>query len=122
MNFEDLFELIKPKFWWNKYEGLWFCSGCSKQMDRPEFDSHYPVNCSLAKMKPCCKIRKLVIEDNPELYKKYCKSKGVEIILQTERSESKLAEMPISWYKNQLENYRKLFGISAVHFLPISEK
>ena len=60
-----------------------------------------------AKIKLICKIRKLVIEDNPELYKKYCESKGVKIILHTERSESKLAEMPLTWYKNQLENYRK---------------
>jgi hypothetical protein len=115
MNFEELFELINPNFWWNDYEGLWFCSGCSRQMDKPEFDSHYPVNCSLDKMKSHRRIRASVIEDNLKLYSKYLKSIGVKIILDSqtaEKSENELEEFPLSWYQNQLENYRKLLRFS----------
>jgi hypothetical protein len=75
-------------------------------MDKPEKElNHWPINCSLSKLKTLQKIRQAVIEANPELYQKYCRSKGVKIDLKPIATNK---TFPLNWYRNQLHNYAKL--------------
>ena len=105
MNFQELFKKIKPRISWFDDRRFHYCEGCGREMDKPEMELHWPINCSLSKMKVLQKIRQSAIKSNLKLYQKYCESKRVKVNLKPINSDK---EFPISWYKNQLDNYAKL--------------
>lgn len=105
MDFPKFFAAIKPPITWFDDEGFWICKGCNRKMDKLEKELHWPLNCSLSKLRTLQKIKQAVIEANPELYQKYCESIGVKINL---KPKIKDKVVPLSWYKKQLDNYAKL--------------
>ena len=105
-DFVGFFNLIKLRFRWDDNEGFWSCSGCKVKFDKPSKELHSSLNCSLSKLNSLQKLRQAVIEANPELYKKYCKSKGIEILDAPKLDQDR--PVPLSWYKKQVQNLAKL--------------
>jgi hypothetical protein len=106
MNFAEFFDLIKIRLRWDNNLAYWTCQGCNIKFDKPAKKLHSSLNCSLSRLKTYQKIRQNVIEANLELYKKYCESKGIKIIITPKLEEDK--PVPLSWYKKQIENLAKL--------------
>lgn len=105
MDFLKFFALIKPPITWFDDDAFWVCKGCNVKMDKSSKEIHWPINCSLSKLRTLQKIRDLVIEANPELYQKYYAAKGIKINV---KSKVKDKSVPLSWYKKQIENFAKL--------------
>lgn len=125
MNFKEFFELIAVQFRWDDRTGYWGCSGCKIPFDMPARCLHSSINCSFSKLKTLQKLRVCVIEENLQLYKEFCKSKGIKIIDNRKLDQDR--PVPLNWYKHQMNNTAKLLdfdisrpsGVESEEFFPI---
>jgi hypothetical protein len=125
LNFQEFFKKIKPRISWFDDEGSWYCAGCGRNMDKPEMERHWPINCSLSKMKVLLKIRQAVIKSNSKLYQKYIKANEVKID-RTPNVKDEDNPILLEWYHNRLEVFNMLpmnmgepSGAKVIETLPI---
>jgi hypothetical protein len=87
---------IRSSIKWSDSTGYHRCSGCGRQMDSTEKETHWPKHCSLSKDKKLQKLRADVLAANfPE------------------EKKPALQEVGLDWYQNQ---------IKKLEFLPIDLK
>ncbi len=97
LNLSEFLEEIKPSIKWSSNTGYHRCSGCGRQLDRTEKDTHWPKHCSLRKDKKLQKVRADVIAVNfPEEEKPAVKEVGLD------------------WYQKQI----KITGSLPMDFKP----
>lgn len=59
-------------------------------------------------MKTWQKIRLNIIEANPELYREYCKSKGLKVIDTARQKIEDEGQVSLRWYRKQISNLSAL--------------